>query len=464
MRSGVTVSPFRFFDTHYVIVIQSLIIAGALALGAAAASVSIFVVPATSIAPLAFGISVTLAGALIAQSLGHRYRARHMAARLNHLGVEVKKTTTKLSALRSAFDELMADYEAARSRETEHASELRELGRLVGQMAQAGQPRAGAVKAQQAGALPARATPYGPRSGLRAGSQSMANETTTVAAPQAPPLLPGATVGILSLPSAPQPVIELPPAERLSEPVPEDADQVERIREALLRHRIDLFVQPVVRLPNRRVAFYEAYSRLRARDGSPILPEAFIDLAETTGLITDIDNMLLFQCVEQIRRDVEQGVDGCYCCNISARTLADNAFFPQFVAYLLANESLSEALLFELPEHDLGRLSERAAHQLRRLTAARYGFVLDHVTAPKLDPEALAGARFCYVKVDAALLLPEIGAEPAVDVRYLKEELDIRGIGLIVEKIESEQMLLDLLDFDIDYGQGYLFGEPRRSR
>jgi cyclic-di-GMP phosphodiesterase TipF (flagellum assembly factor) len=34
-------------------------------------------------------------------------------------------------------------------------------------------------------------------------------------------------------------------------------------------------------------------------------------------------------------------------------------------------------------------------------------------------------------------------------------------MDLIVEKIETEEMLLDLLELKIDFGQGYLFGEPR---
>jgi cyclic-di-GMP phosphodiesterase TipF (flagellum assembly factor) len=37
-------------------------------------------------------------------------------------------------------------------------------------------------------------------------------------------------------------------------------------------------------------------------------------------------------------------------------------------------------------------------------------------------------------------------------------------IDLIVEKVEDESLLIELLDSDVDYGQGYLFGEPRPAR
>ncbi|MSO89425.1 MAG: EAL domain-containing protein [Rhodospirillaceae bacterium] len=49
-------------------------------------------------------------------------------------------------------------------------------------------------------------------------------------------------------------------------------------------------------------------------------------------------------------------------------------------------------------------------------------------------------------------------------VLALKAALDRHGIDLIVEKVESEKTLVELLDFQIDFGQGYLFGEPRVSK
>ena len=51
-----------------------------------------------------------------------------------------------------------------------------------------------------------------------------------------------------------------------------------------------------------------------------------------------------------------------------------------------------------------------------------------------------------------------------MDLAGLRDDLARAGIALVVEKIESEEMLLDLLDYNIDFGQGYLFGEPKKPR
>ena len=52
----------------------------------------------------------------------------------------------------------------------------------------------------------------------------------------------------------------------------------------------------------------------------------------------------------------------------------------------------------------------------------------------------------------------------AVDVGALKRAMDRHNMDLIVSKFEDEQNLVELLDFHIDFGQGFLFGEPRLSK
>ena len=47
---------------------------------------------------------------------------------------------------------------------------------------------------------------------------------------------------------------------------------------------------------------------------------------------------------------------------------------------------------------------------------------------------------------------------------YLQEDLTNSRVTMIVEKIETELQLVEILDHNIRYGQGYLFCEPRASR
>jgi cyclic-di-GMP phosphodiesterase TipF (flagellum assembly factor) len=90
---------------------------------------------------------------------------------------------------------------------------------------------------------------------------------------------------------------------------------------------------------------------------------------------------------------------------------------------------------------------------------------MDQVTDLDVDATALGERQFRFIKVDAQRLLQASRDESApVDPRRFKAALERNHIDLVVERIESEQTLLELLDYPIDFGQGYLFGEPRQAK
>ena len=74
------------------------------------------------------------------------------------------------------------------------------------------------------------------------------------------------------------------------------------IRDALTENRVDLYLQPVVTLPQRRVMFYEGFSRLRDDTGRVLMPAEYLRVAEPEGLMPAIDNLLLFRCVQIVRK------------------------------------------------------------------------------------------------------------------------------------------------------------------
>jgi len=236
------------------------------------------------------------------------------------------------------------------------------------------------------------------------------------------------------------------------------------IRDGLKRDRVDLVLQPIVSLPQRQRKFFEAFTRIRADDEQIIVPEQYIAIAEREGLITAIDNMLLFRCVQLLRRSQSKNQNVGYFCNISPYTLADLNFFGEFVHFMSENAELAPNLIFEFAQSTVADRDDDIERQLSRLAAMGFRFSMDQVASLSLDYDALAERHFKFVKIDARTLIQEFDAPSShldIDVIDLKRTLERHGIDLIVEKIESEPMLLDVLDLHVDYGQGYLFGEPK---
>jgi cyclic-di-GMP phosphodiesterase TipF (flagellum assembly factor) len=236
-------------------------------------------------------------------------------------------------------------------------------------------------------------------------------------------------------------------------------------RDALERARVALFVQPIVALPNRRVRFYETFSRIRLADGELIGPERYLRIATEAGLIAAIGNNLLFRCVQLMRRLRRHDRAYGFFCNISPHTLGDDTFFPQFVEFLADNAELAGDLVFEFTQADGEQHYDNVAANLQRLARLGYRFSLDRVSRQGLNFKALAERQFRFVKFDTTQIL-DLQAAPDGPARIdrLVADASAAGIAPIVEKMETERELVELLDHRFPFGQGYLFGAPKESR
>ena len=245
---------------------------------------------------------------------------------------------------------------------------------------------------------------------------------------------------------------------------------LEIVREALTENRVDLFLQPIVSLPQRRTQFYESFSRLRDETGRVMMPAEYLAVAEPGGLVTAIDNLLLFRCVQIVRRLAKQDRKVGIFCNVSMASLADESFFPQFLDLLTANRDLAGALIFEIGQQAFDARGSIEARNMGKLADLGFRFSLDKVTDLDLDLQDLARSDVKFLKVAAQFLLDELAE---VDGRQILRTLpDLAaedfttltrryGVEVIVEKVETERQVVDVLDLNIGFGQGHLFGEPR---
>jgi cyclic-di-GMP phosphodiesterase TipF (flagellum assembly factor) len=239
----------------------------------------------------------------------------------------------------------------------------------------------------------------------------------------------------------------------------------ELIGKAADANRIDLYLQPIVTLPQRKVRYYEALSRLRTEESDIIPAGDFIDYAEAVGLMPKIDNLLLFRCVQVTRRLQLKSRDVGLFCNISASTLTDQGHFKQILDFMDANRALSNALMFEFTQEAYRAFGPMENEGLSALAERGFRFSMDHVTDLRMEPKELADRWFRFLKVPAKLLLNKAAnAQSDIHPEDLADLLARSGIDLIAERIENENMVVDLLEYDVRFGQGFLFSAPRPVR
>jgi len=301
---------------------------------------------------------------------------------------------------------------------------------------------------------------------------------SAAAAPPSPPVRPhfeSADQPAIAPEPAPLPARPAPAAavRQATSPVGTEAASPSRsqpqllaaIKNAVEESRLDIYLQPMVTLPQRKVRFYEAVTRLRDDKDQILTADDFITVAEAGGLIGKIDHMVMLRCVQVLRRLMVRNKDVGVFCNVSAATLGNPANFSQCLDFLEANRALAPSFILEFKQATFRQLGPIEIENLAALSQRGYRFSIDHVTDLRIEPRDLADRGVRFIKVPAALLLdPQQMSTADIHPSDLSDLLGRFGIDLIAEKIEGERAVVDLLDYDVRFGQGFLFAPPRPLR
>jgi cyclic-di-GMP phosphodiesterase TipF (flagellum assembly factor) len=249
---------------------------------------------------------------------------------------------------------------------------------------------------------------------------------------------------------------------------------IDMVREALAENRVELHLQPVVTLPQRKTTFYEGFSRLRDETGRMILPQEFIPAAEAAGLMSFVDNALMFRCVQIVRKVAEKDKRIAIFCNLSPKGLADDLFFPQFYSFMRENADLAGSLIFEIPQEAFEQRTSVEARAMARLADLGFRFSMDRVTRiDQIDLADLERSGVRYLKMAGQTLLDQVvkqGLRPKSSITREIAAVDLASVCLrfaveiIAERVETESVVRELLDIDIGLAQGHLFGPPRPIR
>ena len=237
------------------------------------------------------------------------------------------------------------------------------------------------------------------------------------------------------------------------------------VKNAVEENRIDIYLQPMVTLPQRKVRYYEAVTRLRDERDQILAADDFIGVAEAGGLIGRIDHLVMLRCVQVLRRLMVRSKDVGVFCNVSAATLGNPVNFTQCLDFLDANRALAPSFVLEFKQSTFRNLGPTEIEHLAALSQRGYRFSVDHVSDLRIEPRELADRGVRFIKVPAALLLdPRQTSTSDIHPSDLSDLLGRFGIDLIAEKIEGERAVVDLLDYDVRFGQGFLFAPPRPLR
>jgi cyclic-di-GMP phosphodiesterase TipF (flagellum assembly factor) len=300
----------------------------------------------------------------------------------------------------------------------------------------------------------------------RVAGPGLAPRVTASAPPPVAPPRPSeklVTPTLFPMPEPAPPVVA--PARHDDEDAAEEARRIAAVAEAFEADRIELHLQPVVGLPQRKIRMYEVLSRLRLSDETLLVPAEFLPVLEERGLLPELDRRVLVRSAAIVRHLSARGSDALVSCNLSPASLARPGFLRDAGRLLDEAPELAARLVLEVPQRCWRMLDAEQAGVLGQLRERGLAFALDGATDMRIDPLALADRGVRYVKLPAEMLL-EPGARRGLDVEVsdLAAVLSRAGISLVAERVEREEDVPNLLDLDVPLAQGFVFSPPRPVR
>ncbi len=234
----------------------------------------------------------------------------------------------------------------------------------------------------------------------------------------------------------------------------------EKIEHALTHDRFILYFQPIMHVSSKAIRHYEVLLRMIDEDGSILPPAAFISAAEHTGLIHNIDHMVLRKALAQAA-EISQLGPLSFSINLSAHAFNDPELLPNLERALAQHGADPKSLIFEITETaalaDIGA----ARKLMESIRALGCSFALDDFGIGFSSFYYLRQLPIDIVKIDGSFI--QNLASSLDDQILVKALCDVaRGFGkkTTAEFVENAATLALLEQMQVDYAQGYFIGKP----
>ncbi len=234
------------------------------------------------------------------------------------------------------------------------------------------------------------------------------------------------------------------------------------LRRAIDEHGLRIAFQPIVDLRTSKTVAAEALVRVSDPDQAELVrADAFIEVAEETGMVTEMDDWMLGQSIHQATswRDLFVGTGFAdIAVNVTAGHFADPGFARSFLDDLADHKLSTDALRIELTERVLMQASTAADAGLTLLRDAGVQVGIDDFGIGYSSLSYLQLFPLAFVKIDQSFIrgLAGDGTSRAIVASII--DLSHRlGMSVVAEGVETPRQLEMLTALGCDRAQGFLF-------
>ena len=234
-----------------------------------------------------------------------------------------------------------------------------------------------------------------------------------------------------------------------------------QLREAIREQQFLLYYQPKIDIRTQQVVGYETLLRWLRPDNTMVPPLKFIPVAESTGLIVQIGEWIIWEACRFLARQHARGLMVTVSINLSARQFTDQDL-PGLIERIIKRTGASPAhLIFEITESMLMGDTDAAINQLNELKRLGLALSIDDFGTGYSSLSYLKRFPVDELKIDRSFVKDIPDDKNDMDITAaiiaMAQKMDLRVVAEGVETAEQVDFLKNNACYLV---QGYYFSMP----
>lgn len=234
------------------------------------------------------------------------------------------------------------------------------------------------------------------------------------------------------------------------------------IKQAIEKDEFVVYFQPQLDVTSGKVIGLEALVRWKSPEKGCLLPGAFIPLAEETGMVVEIDRLVIEKAINQVTQWVQEGIfSGILAINLTVKHLENKEFVDDLKSVVEQYDMRPENLELEISEVYMMKSFDQTADKIEEITALGMKMSIDDFGTGYSSFSLLKRLNIHQLKIDQTFV---------ADIPNSKESLGIvkavialaKGLNMdiIAEGVEKRSQEEFLLEQGCNKMQGNYFCKP----
>lgn len=235
------------------------------------------------------------------------------------------------------------------------------------------------------------------------------------------------------------------------------------LKQAIDKDEFIIYFQEIVNVITNKVEYIEALVRWESDKGL-LLPKDFIQVAEETGFMLVLDNLVIDKALKQfveIRKNPKYA-DTILSINVSRLNLLNSNFPPNLYQHVLKHSIRPQDICIEINENTFMNNIEYSSYQIARLREWGFKIAIDDFGREYSSLSILNKVTFDIIKIDR-LFVDNLDSQLSVEIINMVNRIaEVYQHDVIIEGVETREKVEQLKHLGCYLMQGYYFSEPKK--